>query len=241
MVTLSYIVRPGESNEELRYSLRSVVANWPSVDRIIIVGHLPTWLVNVEFVPGNRFKNSKPQNVYDNVYLCATHPNHDEELVVMNDDFFILEPITDVAMAYRSTLAEHIASLGEKDTWWRRSLKATETWLTYIGSPEPLLSYELHRPFPIVADQMAKALHEARQMSRANPPQWRTLYGNRWQVPAVQGRDQKAYSHHANAILNDAPFLSTTDASWWKSNTGDWVREQFPDRSPFEKVIAHAH
>lgn len=240
MVTLSYIVRPGESNEELRFSLRSVVANWPTVDRIIIVGHLPTWLVNVEFVPGNRFKD-KQRNVYDNVYLCATHPTHDEELVVMNDDFFIVHPVTDAEMAYRSTLAEHIASLGAKDTWWRRSLKATETWLTYLGSPEPLLSYELHRPFPIVADQMAKALHEARQMSRANPPQWRTLYGNRWQVPAVLGHDAKVYTHREHVIQPDQPFLSTTDASWWKSDIGNVVRERFPDRSPFEKVIARAH
>lgn len=236
MTALAYIVRPGESNEELRYSLRTVVANWPSVDQIVIVGSAPTWITGIEVVHGNRFKE-KQRNVYGNMRILAEVESLPPDVVVMNDDFFILDTVDEMPMfRRRGTLASHIRSLGASSTWWKQSLRATELWLHHKGVAEPL-SYELHRPFPIHREWMARVLKEAAQHQPRNPPQWRTLYGNRWQADAIPASDGKVYSNALDAPFPEGqPYLSTTDRSWERSGIGETIRERFPDPSPFEKV-----
>ncbi len=52
-----YVVRPGDKNEELRYSIRSVIANLPH-RKVWIAGYKPTWLsddlgyIKVQTKPG---------------------------------------------------------------------------------------------------------------------------------------------------------------------------------------------
>ena len=49
MSDLVYIVCPGDQNEELRYSLRSVARNLPG-RRVWIFGHTPPWVTGVHSV-----------------------------------------------------------------------------------------------------------------------------------------------------------------------------------------------
>lgn len=237
MPALTYIVRPGEANDELRYSLRSVAAHWTDVGQVTIVGHAPHWLDRdrIRFVPGNQWKHKKQPNVYNNVLIACTHKGHAEDLVLMNDDFFVLKPITGPnPMAYRSTLDAHIGSI-RSDSWWRRSLVTTAAWLRQQHVEEPLLSYELHQPFPVHAADMAAVLTAARQVTPANPPQWRTLYGNYFGVPAEPAADFKVKGYADPHPLPDTPFFSTDDATWLKATIAAELRERFPCPSIYER------
>jgi hypothetical protein len=45
-----YVVRPGNRNEELRYSLRSIAAHLPH-RRVWLAGFCPSWVRNISFIP----------------------------------------------------------------------------------------------------------------------------------------------------------------------------------------------
>jgi hypothetical protein len=227
--TYAYFVRPGDDNDELRYSLRSLEAHLPPAETVWIVGYKPNWLTGVEFIPGNRFP-TKERNVYDNVRLICDHPDMPAEVVIMNDDFIALEPAIP-RMAYRATLAAHIASLRNRGTWYQSLVNARD-WLTQQGHTG-LLSYELHRPFPVNTQRMGQVLEEAAGVDPSCPPQWRTIYGNRWACPGVLDSDGKVYG--SSTPVPSGPWLSTTDQSFTHPRVQRLLTATFEKPSRWEK------
>ena len=220
-----WFVRPGP-NEELRYSLRSAHAH-VGVENVWIVGDPPPWYTGPR-IKGNRF-GTKQRNVYDNVRILAEHPDLPAEVAVWNDDMYALEPVA-VEMAWRCLLDEHLGNLRGRGWWWQ-SLMLTRTYLRRHGHRDPL-SYELHRPFPIVRADMARILRDAAKVRPDNPPQWRTLYG----VITDAGGDQADHDgkvYGAGRPVPSGPWLSTSDG-----NVGrimDRLEETFPEASPWER------
>jgi hypothetical protein len=231
-------VRPpnGErfDNPELRTAIRSWVTNGglgPD-DTLWVIGHKPRWLTgDVRHLPGNRFK-SKPLNVWDNLRRAIEHPEMPEQVIAANDDFVIVEPADPAEIAYRGMLADHIDMLTNRTSWWIKSLRATLDYLRGVGINEPL-SYELHRPLLVDTARMEQALREASWHSVDNPPQWRTVYGNRWQIGGTQQPDGKIYPSTAEKPAT--PFWSTTDSSFKSSKLARWAVEMFPTPSRFER------
>lgn len=82
MVDFIYINKDGD-NEELRYSIRSVVSNYEKAN-VIVVGGKPSWYIG-EFYPvsnvGNKFKN------ITECYKTICQLDHINDFVAMNDDF----------------------------------------------------------------------------------------------------------------------------------------------------------
>lgn len=225
-----YPVRPGDSNEELRYSLRSLHQHVPDVRQVWFVGHLPTWVRGVEHIPGNLAGNGHA-NVYHNVLAAMRHRDVGDDVVVFNDDFFVTAPISGITTLYRSTLAEHLAlprlrSAG--NTWWKESLTTTLVCLQAVGVTDPL-SYELHVPLPCKKGLMAETLERFAAVTPTNPPQWRSLYGNLHAPGAQRSADAKVF----RPTSLPKPYLSTSDAVWRQFSRP--VAALFPDPSPWEK------
>lgn len=218
-----YFVRPGPS-EELRFSLRSLAVNVDPAADVWIVGDPPDWYTGPR-IPGNHW-GTKQRNVWGNVRILAEHPDLPAEVAVWNDDMYALAP-ADVEMAYRDTLAGHIAPL--RSGWWRESLTITLEYLREAGIDEPL-SYELHRPFPIVREDMARILADAATVRPDNPPQWRTLYGNLAHAGGTQDHDGKVYGTHTP--IPSGPWMSTTDRSF--RSVARRLRSALPHPSPWE-------
>lgn len=227
MTDLVYLVRPGDDNEELRYSLRTL-ANLPH-DRVWFVGHLPSWVTGVGHIPGNR-ANAKALNVLDNVRLACEHPFVADDVIVMNDDFFVLDPC-ELAPWARKPLAAHIDSLSHRGDAWVTSLRNTRDWLQLHGFHDPL-SFELHTPFPIHKRSMAEALQAVADFGAPFPPQWRTVYGNLHVADAEVHPDVKLKSSTYVAHALAQPLLSTDDRGW--PRVAEHIRERFPDPSPYE-------
>lgn len=226
-VDLVYPVRPGNVNEELRYSLRSVEANYPH-GRVWIVGDQPNWLTGVEFIRGNTQPHPRA-NIYHNLLAACAHPDLADEFVIFNDDFFVTEPVEGTPMAYRSTLRQHLnlPRLRTSQSWWKDSLTTTLICLQAVGIDEPL-SYELHVPFPVNKALMAATLEQFKNVTPANPPQWRSLYGNLHASGAVMQPDSKVFRPGPLRT----PYHSTTDVSWRNFRTT--FRTLFPEPSPYE-------
>jgi hypothetical protein len=206
-----YPVRPGESNEELRYSLRSLTANLPH-GRVWLIGHRPTWVTGVGFIEGGNAQKNAHANVYNNLLLACQHPDLPDEFVVFNDDFFVTAPVPRVYVLYRGTMADHLRKWPRGRAgygWWQESLLATNISLQAVGIENPL-SYELHVPFPVNKHAMAETLEQFRRVTPHNPPQWRTLYGNMHSIGGALHPDGKALRPGTLS----RPYHSTDDSSW---------------------------
>lgn len=207
-------VRPGDTNEELRYALRSWETNLvlPSLE-LMTVGHCPAWLDPDVHVPGNHFK-SAPLAVFDNVRLGAevAADMGAREVLYMNDDFFCLDPVAAVPPVKRNiSLAKHIAGMGAPNTWWGRSLRLTASWLTEQGYPTPD-SYEVHRPLPAAPHAMLSALDAWGPADKGDMvPQWRTAYGVLNQIEAYPVGDAKLGLRQTGV---GTPWVSTSDQTW---------------------------
>ncbi|AYQ98492.1 hypothetical protein SEA_REPTAR3000_6 [Mycobacterium phage Reptar3000] len=221
-----YPVRPGDNNEELRYSLRSLAENFPH-DRVVIVGSKPRWVRNVEFIDGNR--GNPHANVYNNIRAAVERDDLSDRVVIFNDDFFVTEPVDAAPLAYRCTLAEHIKlpRVQRARGWWLDSLMLTRTCLQAHGIADPI-SYELHIPIEVDRRRMAEVLELFRYVHPQNPPQWRSLYGNLADHGGEQLKDVKCF----NGSALRRPFHSTEDRSFPAFRAA--LHKLFPDPSPYE-------
>jgi len=232
-----YMVKAGERNEELRYSLRSVAANLPH-GRVWIVGHRPTWLTGVEHLRV-RQGDQKHDNTWSILRAAANCPDISDEFVLMNDDFFVMQPLDRVPMLHRGPLTGWLERHGaRRGSWAAEKMQATADVLTAVGrDPSALLSYELHVPMAMDRRWLAEAVAVVdlmRTSGRVKGPLCkRTLYGNYAQVGGVAADDCKI----ANEDLAPDParlFLSTSDGSFRYWKVGRYIRARLTAPSPYE-------
>lgn len=222
-------VRTGDDNEELRYALRSWETNLIVPDlHLTVVGHRPPWLHPDVLVPGNYLGDSNA-NVWRNVELgMESAMGTSGEVIVMNDDFFCLDPVPGVVPVRRNmTLAEHIALYPQyRGMQWVRSLALTASWLAEQGYPSPW-SYEVHRPLPCTPAVMLSALAKWDGGFEGDMPQWRTIYGTLMDIAAHPVGDVKFGSVSEPTISG---WRSTSDTSWRKHGAAIMQRFQKPSR-----------
>lgn len=231
------MVRAGDRNEELRYSLRSLAANVPH-DRVWIVGHKPAWVTGVRHIPV-RQGNQKHDNTWAIMRAFANHPDIDPDVLLMNDDFFVMRPVDRVPVMHRGLLPAWLERHGAKrGSWAVEKMLATREVLAAMGrDPAVLLSYELHVPLPVDRRWLAEVIAVADMMRAAGrvtgPLCKRTLYGNYAAVGGVRADDCKI----ANEDLvpdPDRTYLSTSDGSFRYWKIGRYIRSQLTAPSPYE-------
>lgn len=223
-------VRPGEDNPELRYALRSWETNLVMPDlRLMVVGHKPSWLNPDLHVAGNRHKEPGA-NVFDNIRLGMESAAQFmmPEAIIVNDDFFCLDPVPGVVPVRRNiSLAQHMTLLPQyQGMWWGRSLALTASWLAEQGYPSPW-SYEVHRPLPCKPAAMLSALARWDKPLVGDLPQWRTMYGVLNNIEAHPVEDVKLGS--TSFTLHSA-WASTSDNSWRRHSRMIMPRFQKPSR-----------
>ena len=224
-------VRPGDRNEELRYAIRSWQANLIH-DTIWIVGHKPAWLTGVEYIPGNT-RTTGHANVYWNILAGCEHPDISDQVLILNDDMFITEPVASVEVLYRSTLSEHLELprvQRARTGWWANSLRTTHLALQAHGIADPI-SYELHTPLPADKQAMAATLRLMQYVTPDNPPQWRSLYGNLHNIGGTTHDDCKMYGPGELK----RPYHSTEDTSF--GHYSQQLTALFPHPSRYEDTL----
>lgn len=225
-----YICKSG-NNEELRYSIRSVMkhAQNPSVS---VVGGKPDWYKGhyIE-VPQDM---SKYRNAMNNIRAAIDSPDIPEDFILMNDDFFILKDIEEIGYTFNMTLQDRVFEYEDinPSSSYVSKLRLTNNKLIKMGIPKPL-NYELHIPFPVNKDKLKTVL------SKTNNPNvlWRSVYGNFHKVGGIQGRDVKVYAAQLKSMSynynEDSVFLSTEDNSF---NT---VKAFLMDRLPEPSFVEY--
>lgn len=233
-IDIVYIVKEDENNEELRYSLRSLI-NLPR-RKVFIAGYKPSWVKNVEYLPveqlGGRFDNQSRI-----IKTVCSNNNVSDDFILMNDDFFIINKISHVPNLRRLKLIEHyIKQYTELYTkpgltsFYLETMKDTAALLRRIGFQD-IDSYELHVPMVINKD---KYLALCSMYPETESSHRRTMYGNYHHIGGKRIKDVKVVKDGAKFSTDD-PFLSTTDNVFEGSEVGKFITTRFSEKCEYER------
>lgn len=212
-----YIVKVNDSNEELRYSLRSL----KNVDhnQVFIVGYTPSWVKNIESIPtrqdGLRYNNSN-----NNLRAALNDPRVSEDFIFMNDDFFIMEE-TEIKPFYMSTMNSFIKKINSRA--YLKIIEDTDELLEILEATHK--SYELHIPFVFNKTKLRK-LFEIIDKHNVNGLNLmtRTLYGNYYEIGGKRMDDVKIRDYET---VERKKYLSTTDDSFERGRIGRYIKSKF--------------
>lgn len=218
-----YPVRPGEHNEELRFSLRCLAANLPH-DQVWLVGGRPPWVEGVEFIRGGNPYADKTSNYTHNVLLACREPGVSEKFLLFNDDFFVTAPMEEIPVYHREKLLDHVKLARHRTDWWARGMRRTLEMLV-DAEIRNCLSYELHVPLPVDKFKMLSTLE---RFCEPPPGFLRSLYGNEHRI----GGELLADVKNIRSTAIQRPLHSTQDNVWGKYARK--YRKLFPDPCRYE-------
>ena len=227
-----YFLKNTQTNEELRYSLRSVEANW-QYNKVWFYGGCPIGLTPDHHVRVDQLEPSKWERVRNMLRQACLNDNLTEDFWLFNDDFFIMRPIPEqMRPQYNGTLEAQIerveARHGNSSTDYTRRLKHLLKTLQTAG--KGTLNYSVHKPMLINRKKMLEVMDKV-----PNEPMSRALYGNYWEVGGVSKTDMKVMlPNYSIDKISSWEFLSTSDESFKVGNVGKYIRQKFPNRSRFE-------
>lgn len=229
-----YVNRPGDDNDELRHSLRSVAANVPH-RKVWVAGHCPWWVKNVEVIELDPLED-RFDNQHQSLSAAVNHPGMAEEFYYFNDDIYVVERFEGLLPTlHLGPLAEYVewlALVGKRsENEWFQGLREMLSLLRSWGVGDPLC-YEGHWPLRFRRDDMRRFVGE--RTRHFLPAQF---------YPAT---DLPAGSRSVDAkpgklgcpIEAGMPFWSSDDGSWEFSKVGVAVREMFPTPCYYEGAPA---
>lgn len=218
-----YVVREGENNEELRYSLRTL-DNLPH-NKVYIVGYKPSWVENVIHITNKQGPN--PQENVNRGLQLISEDKRINDFVFMNDDFFIMHPIGGIPEWYQGSLNERIILYKQSHNYVQAfSLETTQRELKRMGVEAPL-SWELHVPMNMNRKKLRKMFKATELELFAIRP--RTLYANYNNVRGIKHNDVKGLSSKKEIFISTAGEFRTSRAA-------KLICGSRPDRSPYEKI-----
>jgi hypothetical protein len=223
-----YICRTGP-NEELRYSIRSVVHSFPKA-RIWVVGGKPDWYKG-HYIEVDQSRN-KYTNALNNLLEICNSKDILDTFVLMNDDFFILKKIKEIKNFHGGLLLNKIKrykKINETSTYIKK-LILTDNKMRAKGIENPL-DYDLHVPMVMEKDKLKNVI------TKYSLCLWRSAYGNIYDLGGDQIEDVKIYFNKKNnsksiELNKEFIFISTEDNSF--SLIKDRLKLLFPNSSKFE-------
>src|SRR5687767_7084695 len=221
MALLDIVYPIGEISDELRYSLRTLV-NLPH-GNVFMVGNIPKWAKSVYKIPRDQTHKAELQNVNENLKAVIEHPALSEEFYLFNDDFYVLEPVTDIPEYHQGSLKERVEGYWRSSPTQYYSLYKTQQELIRLGRSD-LKSFELHIPLKLSKSRL-RALYETTEL-RLFALRPRTLYCNFYNITGTERSDVKERGPHGD-------FSST--AGTLENPTGTFVTDRFTEKSPYER------
>lgn len=224
-----YILREDIEPEELRYSLRSVVKNFPH-NKVWFVGGDPKILVPDVALYHKQEGFDKWDRIRNSLWKAIHDERLSEEFYLFNDDFFVMKKFKGEFVNYtEKTLTWRVEQImAEVNPWgngYSRSVWKVAQELKMQGRSEK--NFELHVPM-LMEKERAKA-----SIYKVSASQMRSIYGNlNDDLPTIERDDVKVYG--LDEVPEDADFISTNDDTFKDGKVGKFIRETFDKPSRFE-------
>lgn len=243
---LVYRIRPGE-NEELRYSLRSMVMNGSGLfDKVWVVvssaDGSPGWLTNVNVLVAG-VQVDRKEDVRAKAALAANHSGVASRFLLVDDDHFLVERVARWAAFHMGPTSEYLRLLA-REPWnlttdnsrWVRTIISTADWMAEQGYGDVLVR-QGHRPLLWSKSKLAAALRRY--------PAGRLLdVCGLYDIAGAAGKGRRAGNSKVTSdpVMfrqkvdgRDSPWLSSNDQSFKSGLIGDHIRRMFTDPSIYER------
>lgn len=224
-----YICRPGDDNEELRYSLRSLV-NIPHGE-VHIVGGWPSWVRGVNTIAVESFRD-KQTSAVNNLIAACQNPGISDPFLVLNDDFYIMAPMDKVPVLHLGPM-DQVIEAHRFGSAYRNAMQKTADRLRTLDVPQALVSYETHTPMLIDKVGMLLALSLGKGIHGLHN---RTMYGNLEGLGGIQTSDVKVYRGTRGQDYREWSLLSTSDQVFKFHPVGRHIKSTFPDPCSYEFI-----
>lgn len=201
------------ASRELQWSIASL----KNIEHngVLVVGDKPDYRIDADYFyhsPGEF--SSSPHHDQAVKYLLACAEVEDDDLLLMNDDFFIMKEWKPENYN-KGILFEQIA---QRNDAYGKALANTEQFLLAHGYST--FNYEMHTPMLVEREKLRIALDEIMPyMQGKQPILIRSYYGNRWDLKTPRKNDVKNIQNY-----KDATLLSTSDESF-VGEIGSYIRE----------------
>jgi hypothetical protein len=226
-----YICRPGE-NEELRYSIRSVVKN-AIYDNIWVVGEKPDWYVgNFVHVPNTGTK-------FTNIYNCFSAITDvgaiSDNFVLIEDDMFLVKPIGIMPVYCGGLMSDRITELKNisPNAKYINILQLTYKYIIKFLKVKEPINYEIHFPLVMNKQNLSKSLrHSLFQKS---------IYGNKFKIGGQETLDSKVHTQGRwleksyDFRNGNSPIISTDEDHSFKVVYDEVLKDMFPNPSRYER------
>lgn len=222
-----YLLKNNYTDGELKFSVRSVVKNFP-YNRIVFVGGIPQDIGADILISDEQTGTTKWERSSHSLKAALNNDELTDDIWLFNDDFFIMNKVCPETNFFGGTLEHRIYELKRhygRTSGYGRNLEEIRRELALMG--KDTLSFCVHLPMLI---NRHKALMLFEQFPKMR--MFRSFYGNYYEIPCELKKDVKVYD------LESVPnwdYLSTTDESFKSGKVGEYVRASFPDPCKFEQ------
>jgi hypothetical protein len=214
-MTIAYILGDGSKHGdlELMLSLRSVEKHL-NPERVIVCGHDPDFLSdNVEYIPNfpTKKENDAAWGIKENLLALCNHPDTPDEFLLLNDDYFILQPIANFPYYHKGELRDAMERIGSGIYYGH--LLATATVLEKRKLPTK--HFDGHWPIVYKKGLLAKTI-VMQDWDVPLGPTIRSLYCNTWGIQGEYAEDIKANKPVADwpAFCSGKSVISVGDESF---------------------------
>lgn len=228
-----YTLKCGSNCDELTYSLRSL-CNLPH-ERVFLVGGCPGNICKdkVIYIPTEQ-KGTKWKNSMHNLRTVCADQRLSDDFILMNDDFFILQPVTVQDLNVYWGTMESVHELYQKkhgyETNWCKGMRETAELLKKHGISEPLC-YDLHTPM-VLNKRKFLSLFDIDGVKDIEVLHARSLYGNLYGVGGTYQEDVKVLAGGEFDQGKYDKFLSCSNVGFLKIK--DFLAGKFNARSKYE-------
>lgn len=226
MRDIVYIIKDDLPTTELKYSLRSVEANFPH--RLVwFVGGKPDSLKPDRMLRHSQTGATKWDRIKSSMLEVVKQDELSDEFFLFNDDFFVMKPFEGEFINYvDGTLDDRINEFRLENNMNRYAQTLVAARNELASSGFGIMNFEVHMPMLFKKAEVYEAL------KKCHSPQMRSIYGNVTGCEFRQHKDVKI--HQVNMVPQDADFLSTSDKSFVFGEVGMYIRKVFDKNSRFE-------
>lgn len=242
-IDVVYVLGTGSrwNNNEIRFSIRSLVKNLKGFRNIFVVGACPSFLQNVIHIQAEDIfapETNADGNIIHKVLVACADERISENFLFINDDHIITEPVNvgEIPPFHKGDMMEYAPDFWQLNLW-RKRLWRTKNILTTSG----LTTYNFDCHTPMLMNKL-RFIETMQGFDYANGIglTMKSLYGNSVYGDAgVQLMGEKktilrnyAYNELTNLLLGTG-FMAFNDQGLTKSLIY-WFSKNLPDQSEYE-------
>jgi len=224
-------------NDELRFSLRALEANFLDLGKVFVVGECPAWLTGAIHIPmPDIFRYNKDANLISKILAACHHPDVTSHFVRSSDDELLLKPVRfdELCPFHRG----HVRDRSGRNLW-RRRMRRTARYLKRCD--RTTYAYDCHLPVPVDTEKFRRIMRKA-PYERGIGFTIDTLYFNSCNLADHVRVNRKLLRLRRPAPglrklrrrMRRATYLNYNDGSL-DSTLKKALRQTFPNPSRFEK------